>query len=158
MAKSVCKDSAFLSRLTKGLTWINLGGNTMRKNNLKGIILVWGLAFAPFSSLPSPLHATATLGTLTLTKVACRIFTPNGDGANDKARFEFDNPEQLPITGTVYDLAGARVGDLKPGTDPNAVLLWDGKDGDGQTVAGGIYIYQIVFEGKTATGTVVVAR
>ena len=85
-------------------------------------------------------------------------FTPNGDGANDKARFEFDNPEQLPITGTVYDLAGARVGDLKPGSDPTSVMLWDGKDADGQTVAGGIYIYQITFEGKTATGTVVVAR
>jgi len=130
----------------------------MRKNKLNGLVLVWALAFASLSSLPSPLHATATLGSLTLTSVKCRIFTPNGDGFNDKARFELDNPEQLPITGTVYDLAGARVGDLKPGSDPTAVMLWDGKDADGQTVAGGIYIYQITFEGKTATGTVVVAR
>src|SRR6266700_3403184 len=83
--------------------------------------------------LPSHGLATATLGTLTLTKVACRIFTPNGDGFNDKARLEFDNPEQLPITGTVYDLTGARVADLKPGPDPTTVLLWDGKNGDGQT-------------------------
>jgi hypothetical protein len=105
------------------------------------------------------LHATTTLGSLTLTAVKCRIFTPNGDGFNDKARLEFDNPEQLPLSGTVFDLAGARVADLKPATNnPTAALLWDGKDGNGQTVAGGIYIYQVVFEGKTATGTVVVAR
>jgi hypothetical protein len=158
MIKSVYKNSTFLSGLTESLTRINLKRNLMRPINFKGIVLVWGVAFAPLVYLPSPLHATATLGSLTLTKVAPRIFTPNGDGFNDKARLEFDNPEQLPITGTVYDLAGARVADLKPGSDPNSVLLWDGKDGDGQTVAGGIYIYQVVFEGKTATGTVVVAR
>ena len=104
--------------------------------------------------------ATATLGSLTLTAVKCRIFTPNGDRYNDKARFEFDNPEQLPISGTVYDLGGARVGSLQPGNSVGTtdVMLWDGKDVDGRVVAGGIYIYQIEFEGKTATGTVVVAR
>ena len=102
-------------------------------------------------------YASASLGTLTLTAVKCRIFTPNGDGANDKARFELDNPEQLPVGGSVFDLSGARVASLQQGTNPDT-LLWDGKDVDGQTVAGGIYIYQIEFQGKTATGTVVVAR
>ena len=106
------------------------------------------------------LFATTTLGSLTLTAVKCRIFTPNGDGYNDKARFEFDNPEQLPIGGTVFDLSGARVARLQPGQSTNSVdvLLWDGKDVDGRVVAGGIYIYQIEFQGKAATGTVVVAR
>jgi hypothetical protein len=108
--------------------------------------------------LPCLSRATVTLGTLTLTTVKCRIFTPNGDGFNDKARFEFDNPDQLPITGEVYDLSGARVASLQPGSDPTTVMLWDGKNVDGETVAGGIYIYQIEFQGKTATGTVVVAR
>ena len=108
--------------------------------------------------LPCPLQAMATLGSLTLTRVAPRIITPNGDGFNDKARFEFDNPELLPVSGTVYDLRGARVADLRGGTDPTTVLLWDGKDVDGRAVAGGIYIYQIEFQGKTATGTVIVAR
>src|SRR5450759_1013205 len=110
--------------------------------------------------VPCRLPATTTLGSLTLTKVACRIFTPNGDLHNDKARFEFDNPEQLPIGGTVFDLNGARVASLQPGNSTNSVdvLLWDGKNVDGQVVAGGIYIYQIEFQGKHATGTVVVAR
>jgi hypothetical protein len=103
--------------------------------------------------------ASTSIGSLTLTHVKARIFTPNADGINDKVRFEFDNPEMLPIGGTVYDLNGARVSDLSPGaSDPTAVLLWDGKDGSGQVVAGGIYLYQISFEGKVATGTVVVAR
>ena len=125
----------------------------MKRFILYFVILPFAICLLPCRGM-----ATTTLGTLTLTAVKCRIFTPNGDGFNDKARFEFDNPEQLPITGTVYDLTGARVGNLKPGSDPTAVMLWDGKDDDGQTVAGGIYIYQITFEGKTATGTVVVAR
>ena len=109
---------------------------------------------------PSSLVATTTLGSLTLAAVKCRVFTPNGDGYNDKARFEFVNPEQLPISGTVYDLSGARVASLQAGASTNTVdvLLWDGKDVDGRVVAGGIYIYQIEYQGKTATGTVIVAR
>jgi hypothetical protein len=130
----------------------------MRLKSLTRYSLVWAVLFSSLIPCPSSLHATTSLGSLTLTAVKCRIFTPNGDGRNDKARFEFDNPEQLPITGSVYDLSGARVSDLQPGSDPTTVMLWDGKNVDGQTVAGGIYIYQIVFNGKTATGTVVVAR
>jgi hypothetical protein len=122
--------------------------------------LLIALSAMALSLVPCRSIATTTLGSLTLTKVACRIFTPNGDGYNDKARFEFDNPEQLPIGGTVFDLSGARVARLQPGQSTNSVdvLLWDGKDVDGRVVAGGIYIYQIEFQGKTATGTVVVAR
>lgn len=110
--------------------------------------------------LPCRVMASTTLGSLTLTAVKCRIFTPNGDGYNDKVRFEFDNPEQLPIGGTVYALNGSRVANLQPGTSTNYsdVMLWDGKDVDGRVVAGGIYIYEIEFQGKHATGTVVVAR
>ena len=130
----------------------------MAKINMKMKVLICGIILSSLVPRPTSLFASTTLGTLTLTAVKCRIFTPNGDTFNDKARFEFDNPEQLPISGSVYDLSGAHVADLKPGSDPTAVMLWDGKDIDGQTVAGGIYIYQIIFEGKTATGTVIVAR
>ena len=115
------------------------------------------LAFA-ICLFPGRSPASVSLGSLTLAKVYPRIISPNGDGANDKARFEFDNPEDLPIAGQVYDLSGSHVSDLKGGSDPSTVLLWDGKDIDGKVVSGGIYIYQIEFQGKTATGTVVVAR
>ncbi len=109
---------------------------------------------------PCHLSASVTLGSVTLASVYPRIITPNGDSHNDKARFEFDNPEDLPVSGQVFDLSGARVATLSSGTPTAAatILLWDGKDVDGQTVAGGIYIYQIEFQGKHATGTVVVAH
>ena len=116
------------------------------------------LAILLASAVPSAQAATS-LGSLTLTEVKARIFTPNGDGYNDKARFEFDNPELLPVSGTVYDIHGARVADLVGATaSPYEALLWDGKDDGGQTVPGGIYIYQIEYQGEKATGTVVVSR
>jgi hypothetical protein len=125
---------------------------------MKKIIMSTLLGVA-IAIVPALVGASVSLGDLTLTAVKCRIFTPNGDTYNDKARFEFDNPQLLPVSGTVYDLSGARVTDLQPSaSNPEEVLLWDGKDDNGQVVAGGIYVYQITFQGKHATGTVVVAR
>ena len=125
----------------------------------RSIIYLLPFALCFLSAGSQDCHAAMTLGSLTVTRVAPRIFSPNGDGANDKARFELDNPELAPVSGTVYDLAGARVANLQQSnTKPDEVLLWDGKNGDGQVVAGGIYIYDIDFQGKHATGTVVVAR
>lgn len=103
-------------------------------------------------------RGAVTFGGVTLTGVMPRIITPNGDGANDKVRFTFDNPEMLPVGGVVYDINGARVASLRPGSEPTEVLLWDGKDDSGQTVPGGIYVYQLDFKGKYASGTVAVAR
>jgi len=97
------------------------------------------------------------LGSLTLTSVKARIFTPNGDGFNDKVRFEFENPELLPVSGEVFDVNGARVADLSQGSNAE-VLLWDGKDDGGQPVPGGIYLYRITYQGEAATGAVVVSR
>jgi len=99
--------------------------------------------------------SAASLGTANLTKVYPRIFTPNGDHANDKVRFEVDNPEQLPVGGSIYDLSGSHVVDLNEGTD---VVLWDGKDSNGSTVPSGVYLYELEYQGKHATGSVVVAR
>ncbi len=118
------------------------------------------------SALPSHSYVGAmpgraisvSLGAVTLTDVYPRIFSPNGDGANDKVSFNFDNPELVPIDGEVFDITGSQVARLTGGQDPSAQLLWDGKNVDGQTVPAGIYLYQIQFRGKVATGTVVVAR
>lgn len=118
------------------------------------------LGLLALALLAGPSSATIAIGSLTLTAVYPRILTPNGDGANDKAGFHFDNPEDLPVSGSIFDLSGARVASLAPGqgTDPATFLVWDGKDTNGQKVPGGIYIYEIEYQGKHATGTVAVAR
>jgi gliding motility-associated-like protein len=85
-----------------------------------------------------------------------RIFTPNGDGRNDKVLFEVDNPAALPIRGEVFDVRGAKVGDLQNGPKTDS-LLWDGRDGMA-SVPSGVYIYQIEVGGRLFSGTVVVVE
>lgn len=93
----------------------------------------------------------------TLTRVYPRIITPNGDGWNDKAIFQFDNPEGLPLSGKVFDITGSFVSNLVAGPNPDSSLAWDGKVG-GAPVPGGIYVYQVDVGGTPETGTIVVAR
>lgn len=87
-----------------------------------------------------------------------KVFTPNGDGTNDQVEIFFDNPKDSSISfAKVFDLKGAEVGELKLGST-SASLVWDGKDKGGVVVSRGMYLYQIQVEGKTFTGTVVVAK
>jgi len=113
---------------------------------------------SPYAQAPVRGARTNSIGDLTFTGVFPRIFTPNGDGFNDKAVFHFVNPELLPISGKVFDLSGAEVASLAEGIDPTSLLTWDGKDSNGRVVPGGLYLYRIDFQGKVITGTVVVAR
>ena len=85
-----------------------------------------------------------------------RLITPNGDNKNDTMVFVFDNPQQTDVKGKIYDLRGALVGTMTAGPVGNS-LLWDAKAG-GQTVPGGVYIYQIEADGTVYNGTVAVIR
>lgn len=104
------------------------------------------------------IRAASHASGLVLTRVYPRIFSPNGDGWNDKVIFEFDNPQLLPLSGKMYDLSDAFVAELAPGPASDSTLAWDGKDDGGKAVPGGIYLYQIEQGGTSASGTVVVAR
>ncbi|MBI4369336.1 MAG: fibronectin type III domain-containing protein [Elusimicrobia bacterium] len=86
-----------------------------------------------------------------------KIFTPNGDGWNDQVLFRYENPKNDLVTGKVYDLTGAYVADMKQGTETDS-LMWDGKDGRGEVVRAGIYVFQIEAAGNIFNGTVVVAK
>lgn len=123
------------------------------------ILAVVGLALSPASAMIGSIasRTAMSLGDLTFS-VYPRIFSPNGDGANDKAGFHFDNPQDVPVQGRIYDLAGAKVADLTSPSDPAIFLVWDGKDAGGRAVPGGIYLYQLDYQDKHATGTVIVAR
>ncbi|MBI4669782.1 MAG: fibronectin type III domain-containing protein, partial [Elusimicrobia bacterium] len=86
-----------------------------------------------------------------------KIITPNNDGWNDSVLFRFENPNKIRVTGKVFDVTGAFVADMAQGTEEDS-LMWDGTDGRGNVVRGGIYIFQIEADGKVFNGTVVVAR
>ncbi len=92
-----------------------------------------------------------------LSNVSGRVVTPNGDGLNDLIIFTYDpGPRNISARGRIYDMTGAFVADMVPGLVPNTVV-WDGKM-NGRSASSGVYVYKIEGDGKTYTGTVVVAR
>jgi gliding motility-associated-like protein len=132
-----------------GVEWVKVGGTVDTANQTVSI---------KTSRLGRyQVRQAIRVGPATLTRVYPQIFTPNGDGWNDKAVFEFDNPALLPLKGTVFDISGAKVADLTVGPNPDSSLVWDGKRG-GQPVPSGVYIYEIEVGGESVTGTVVVAQ
>lgn len=109
-----------------------------------------GLMAAPISE---------QLGAVTLTEVAPRVVTPNGDMFNDVIYFKFggDSLSGLPIESQILDINGGKVAGLNLNSNETS-LIWDGKDSSGRSVPSGIYVYQIKIGDKQASGTVVVAH
>lgn len=92
-----------------------------------------------------------------LSNISGRVVTPNGDGLNDHIIFSYDpGPRNVQARGRIYDMTGAFVADMTPGLVPNTVV-WNGKM-NGRPASSGVYVYKIEGDGKTYTGTVVVAR
>ena len=89
-----------------------------------------------------------------------KTFTPNGDGWNDYFEIFYTNPLNCTLEGKIYDISGTLVGEMKL-KELNNSIYWDGLNFSGETVPGGVYIYQLRIRGpenKTINGTVVVAR
>jgi hypothetical protein len=78
--------------------------------------------------------------------VARRVFTPNGDGVNDRFELSFNLlqlVEVAPVRLEVYDLAGRLVrlvGEEEWGIGP-AGFVWDGRAVDGELVGVGTYVW-----------------
>jgi len=108
------------------------------------------------------IRATQLTTTFQLTKNSPypRVITPNDPSQNNRVFWFFDNPTGDPVTGTVYDIRGARVRDLAVNSQsPTAnSLVWDGRDARGAVVPSGVYLYKISAGKESQTGTVVVAR
>ena len=99
-----------------------------------------------------------SIGGITMTEVAPRIVTPNGDAMNDKIFFRFDTSVTgIPIETSVFNVNGAKIASLIADATGD-FMTWDGRDENGNTVPAGIYIYSIQIGKNFATGTVVVAR
>lgn len=104
-------------------------------------------------------RAGQSLGTVNLLSVAPRIVTPDGNGKNDAAFFNFDQPlSGVPISGEIFDVTGAKVGTLSIFGADDTKMTWDARDDEGRTVRSGIYIYRITLGGGRLTGTVVIAK
>jgi hypothetical protein len=135
-----------------GASWIKLGG-TVDTADQSVHITTSRLGYYQ-------IRQAAQLGDVSLVQVYPRIFTPNGDGANDVVIFQFGEAslEGKTLTGEIFDITGAKVANLSAGPDPISTLQWNGKSESGTVVPAGIYIYQLKVDGSTVNGTVVVAR
>jgi len=88
-------------------------------------------------------------------------FTPNGDGINDEAEFEFPGLGEVPGTIKIFTLGNLRVRTIEvpSGAGAKQEAIWDGKDDTGAPMREGIYLYTIRAEGRIkCQGTVTLAR
>jgi len=79
--------------------------------------------------------------------------TPNGDGINDDTGFYFPNPNNAVADLTIFDRNLVHV-DHTSAIQP----AWNATDDAGVLVEGGLYLFQILVEGRVYNGTVLVAR
>ena len=80
-----------------------------------------------------------------------RLFTPNGDGANDAFALNYallKITTEAAVTLEMYDLAGHRVRRAYEGMGGNGsyALEWDGTDDRGLLVPPGLYLYELRVE------------
>ena len=80
-----------------------------------------------------------------------RLFTPNGDGANDAFALSYALLKivtEAAVTLEMYDLAGRRVRRAYAGMGSNGAyaLEWDGTDDQGLLVPPGLYLYELRVE------------
>ena len=81
------------------------------------------------------------------------VFTPNGDGVNDKVVFSYKLREVAtarPVSLRIYDLAG-RVVHILPATSAKSGAFeqaWNGRNAQGQLLPPGTYLYELTLETK----------
>src|SRR5688500_8556991 len=87
-----------------------------------------------------------------LTRVVNRFVTPNGDGKNDLAFFQYSNANQASGTLRIFELRGRQVASVA--LDPEAqTVFWDPRG-----YANGIYIYVLTVDQTSKSGVLVVVR
>ncbi len=83
-----------------------------------------------------------------------KIFTPNGDGINDRIVFHglSDLLKEGKVTINILDVRGRKIKTIKH------VEYWDGMNEDGEQCKGGVYLYQYKYADKYVTGVIVIAK
>ncbi len=77
--------------------------------------------------------------------VEFKLYPNHPNPFNPSTLIEFDIPEALPVTLTIFNSLGQTVATIigKPLQAGHHTVTWDGTAGDGSEVATGLYIYQI---------------
>jgi hypothetical protein len=136
-----------------GSDYIRLGGTVLLDNQALAVTAK-NVGLYNIQAVSSPTSFALTKGS-----PYPRVITPNG-AENHRVFWFFDNPSGEQVTGTIYDIRGAKVRDLTVSSQsptPNS-LVWDGRSNNGSVVPSGVYLYKIQAGKETQTGTVVVAR
>ena len=84
-------------------------------------------------------------------RLSSAVFSPNGDGAHDVLRIEY---ELLNLSGgtpaliQIYDLSGRQVGEVRSDTQDSGLFRaeWDGRDQHGALLTPGLYVLQLKVE------------
>ena len=80
------------------------------------------------------------------------LFSPNGDGSNDSARFAFRPKQDDELSVTVVDEDGVLVRRLanrrRVSKERGIVMYWDGEDGSGRRMPDGAYHLRVEFIGQ----------
>ena len=79
---------------------------------------------------------------------------------NPRTTIHFELPHSGAVDLAVFDVAGRRVATLASGAmEPGRYdVAWEGRDDAGLPVAGGLYFYQLVTDGKTLTKKMVMLK
>lgn len=72
------------------------------------------------------------------------IFSPDGDGRRDEAKLSFSSEEKVTWKGTISTEDGEEIRSVDS-TKTTSLVVWDGKDKDGETLSDGTYIVSGVF-------------
>ena len=84
--------------------------------------------------------------------------TPNPFNPSTAIAFTLSRPEVVHLT--VYDALGRAVAVLAAGNYSvgSHTVRWDGRDGRGNAVSSGVYLYRLEAGGKTETRKMLLAR
>jgi len=116
------------------------------------------------SPTPTPINtATTTAIPSTLTKTptpssgfAVQVVPNVGDGSNP-FQFRVTLPGPALIMLSVYNIAGERVYDTtEQGTAGVSVIVWNGKNQNGQALSSGLYIYSVQAGGNQKMGKILI--
>jgi len=79
--------------------------------------------------------------------VTNKVFSPNEDGLDDEAIVSYSLIHSLLANATIYDLSGKEIRDIWQNVSVplQGILVWDGKNNDGNVVNVGIYILVLEF-------------